>query len=514
MAVLLLVTLTGCVGVYLLRSGPRTAVGDAGWTAAAAAATLGAAVAAWRSAAEERQGWLIMVVACAAWLVGQVLWDVYSVVSFPASPNGADLAWLAFPVFSAAAVQRLTYVNRRSHLVSWLELGPLVVAVCALLVALLWRDLVSAPVGTAARLTALAYPVLYVSTAVMMLQAAVAGALDLRRSPGMAIVLAGLACEAFAFIVWSPQLLAGTYVAGTSTIDGAWMLGLALIGVGAWTAVPVVAVADAEAVRRQRAGILPSLTFCTLASLQIIALAVDAGTAESIALGLGVLAVGATLIFRSAVLGRQQAGLYAQLHERERDLADANARLSEESRRDALTGLANRLRLREDFAELATSGDGFCLVLCDLDRFKAFNDAHGHQAGDRALRRVGAVLDAGTRDGDRVYRYGGEELLIALRGRDERAGAAVAERYRLTLEQAAIDHPGNVPAGVVTFSAGVAASGPGESPDAVLRRADEALYEAKEQGRNRVAVASGSGVDPAYVAAVASATRHVAELPS
>ena len=109
-------------------------------------------------------------------------------------------------------------------------------------------------------------------------------------------------------------------------------------------------------------------------------------------------------------------------------LSEATLLLSQESRRDVLTGLFNRLRLEEDLTSLARQraehgSIGFCLILLDLDRFKDYNDNHGHQAGDEVLARVGQLLSAGVRGGERVYRYGGEELLLVLRDVDLDAGA-------------------------------------------------------------------------------------------
>jgi diguanylate cyclase (GGDEF)-like protein len=127
-------------------------------------------------------------------------------------------------------------------------------------------------------------------------------------------------------------------------------------------------------------------------------------------------------------------------------------------------------------------GGTYGLVLRDLDRSKDYNDALGHQAGDDALRHVATILDGETRAGDRVYRYGGEELLILLADQDAHAGATVAARHRDGIERAALPHPLNPPTGVLTFSAGVAAAHPGETPTEVLRRADEALYRAESSG--------------------------------
>jgi hypothetical protein len=108
--------------------------------------------------------------------------------------------------------------------------------------------------------------------------------------------------------------------------------------------------------------------------------------------------------------------------------------------------------------------------------------------GVRAAMRASAPRDrAGW---TRVYRYGGEELLLVLPDQDARAGGIAAERQRASIERAGIAHPRNAPSGVITFSGGVAAVQPGETPEAVLRRADQALYRAKSSGRNQIAVAA------------------------
>ncbi|MDX6656247.1 MAG: hypothetical protein QOH62_1040, partial [Solirubrobacteraceae bacterium] len=97
-------------------------------------------------------------------------------------------------------------------------------------------------------------------------------------------------------------------------------------------------------------------------------------------------------------------------------------------------------------------------------------------------------LNDRVRVGDRAYRYGGEELLLILPEQDLDKAQAVAERHRANVEGVALLHPENPPHRVVTFSAGVAAAQRGETPDEVLKRADEALYAAKRAGRNRVVV--------------------------
>ena len=280
---------------------------------------------------------------------------------------------------------------------------------------------------------------------------------------------------------------------GTNVVDALWSIGMLLVGFGALSAGPPRAVAEVDRVSQRRGGVLSSLIFVVLAVAQALAILSDAPAGVALVLGVGMSVVGATLIARASMLRRQQSVLLDRLRGRERELEEANRRLSEESRRDPLTGLANRLRLREDLIELAARtqryGETYCLVLCDLDRFKAYNDELGHQAGDLALREVATLLESHTRGGDCAYRYGGEELLLVLHRQDGVAGAAIAERHRANVQRAALPHPANPPLGVVTFSAGVAAAQPGETPAEVLLRADRALYRAKAEGRNQTAIA-------------------------
>jgi diguanylate cyclase (GGDEF)-like protein len=484
--------LVATVGEYLAPANAQLWWADVAWTLSGVVAVGGVAAARRRVGPSGRGGWTLLLWGCVAWLVGCLLWSLYGVAGFPASPNGADFCWLAFAVLAALAVHRLG-PGRAAASRTWFEVAPLVVAVSALLSALLWNQIGGSDLAVPAAVTAVAYPIFYVSTALVMLQAVVSGALDVRANRGLAAVLVGLVLEALAFILWSPLLLKGTYVAGTNVVDALWAVGMLLVGFGALSAGPPRAVAEVELVSERRGGALSALTLVVLAVAQALEILSDAVAGVELALGVGMAVVGATLIARASMLRAQQIVLFDRLRERERELEEANRRLSEESRRDPLTGLANRLRLREDLIELAARseryGETYCLVLCDLDRFKDYNDELGHQAGDHALRAVAALLESHTRGGDCAYRYGGEELLIVLHGQDGDSGAAIAERHRANVEAAALPHPANPPTDVVTFSAGVAAAQPGETPAEVLLRADRALYRAKAAGRNRTAIA-------------------------
>lgn len=178
-----------------------------------------------------------------------------------------------------------------------------------------------------------------------------------------------------------------------------------------------------------------------------------------------------------------------------------NARLHEalelQAITDSLTGLANRRRCEEFLAtEIARSEryeTPLALVLCDVDAFKAANDAHGHAFGDDVLCEFGALLRDMLRDIDLAGRWGGEEFMLALPGTDLDGAVDAAERIR----RAFAARPFATPAGgeaTITASFGVAEFGRGMSVDALVAAADEALYAAKRNGRNRVEVAAGDAV--------------------
>jgi diguanylate cyclase (GGDEF)-like protein len=128
-------------------------------------------------------------------------------------------------------------------------------------------------------------------------------------------------------------------------------------------------------------------------------------------------------------------------------------------------------------------------VLIDIDHFKLFNDAAGHQAGDECLKRVAEIIRRQLREGaDEAFRFGGEEFLVALRATDLPTAAGAAERMRRVIEAAAIPHPALSAGSVVTASFGVASAIPGDAIGAaeIVAGADAALYGAKRDGRNRV----------------------------
>ncbi len=171
-----------------------------------------------------------------------------------------------------------------------------------------------------------------------------------------------------------------------------------------------------------------------------------------------------------------------------RQLQTMSERLREMMSRDPLTGLPNRQHmhqvLRAECGRQERSGEPFYVALIDLDHFKTINDRHGHQAGDEALIGFAEIARKKLRESDFVGRWGGEEFLVVVTHPNTPGGALQAlERLR---EAVAAARPcASEPDLRVTFSAGLAIHAPGESIERMIERADEALYEAKRQGRNR-----------------------------
>ena len=167
-----------------------------------------------------------------------------------------------------------------------------------------------------------------------------------------------------------------------------------------------------------------------------------------------------------------------------REREELIAKLAEISVTDALTGLANRRRLTgklaEEIARSTRTGRPFAVAMLDLDHFKQVNDEHGHQTGDRVLRKVAETLTANSRAIDLVTRYGGEEFCIIMAETESEGARNLAERLRRTIR--------NSPEILTTISIGVATWQPGKGAEEMISRADEALYEAKRSGRDRVVI--------------------------
>jgi diguanylate cyclase (GGDEF)-like protein/PAS domain S-box-containing protein len=157
---------------------------------------------------------------------------------------------------------------------------------------------------------------------------------------------------------------------------------------------------------------------------------------------------------------------------------------------DNLTGLSNRKHLEGElearFQEQYRYGLSFGILFIDIDFFKKVNDTFGHEAGDQALKTVAETFKASTRSYDLFGRWGGEEFLGIIRNVDRAIIGKVAERFRILVEKTSVPTVGNTLS--VTVSIGATIATPQDSPVALVQRADELMYQSKQQGRNRVTV--------------------------
>jgi diguanylate cyclase (GGDEF)-like protein len=222
------------------------------------------------------------------------------------------------------------------------------------------------------------------------------------------------------------------------------------------------------------------LVLLATASLLAPAVLIAQGLTQPTEIDWPAIGAGAVVLFLLVVA--RMAGLVRQVQ-------DQAARLEALAHKDGLTGVPNRrawdLELNRELARARRTGRPVVVAMLDLDHFKRFNDKYGHQAGDQVLREAAMSWYAGMRAGDLLARYGGEEFGLLITGVPLLEAADIVDRLR-----------GLTPYGQ-TFSAGVACWDGQETAEQLVARADAALYEAKNAGRNRVAV------DPPLIVAVA-----------
>ncbi|MFH1152175.1 MAG: diguanylate cyclase [Pseudomonadota bacterium] len=174
-------------------------------------------------------------------------------------------------------------------------------------------------------------------------------------------------------------------------------------------------------------------------------------------------------------------------------LKSAYEMVEKQARFDSLTRIPNRLSFSEtifkEYSRSVRNRTPLSVIICDIDNFKLYNDTFGHAGGDDCLVRVARVMnEALKRPGDFCARYGGEEFVIILPGTSEKGAWRVAENIRVAVEQLRLPNPRSLPWKTVTVSLGVATAAEVDSlsQEELIRRADSALYTAKDRGRNTV----------------------------
>lgn len=194
---------------------------------------------------------------------------------------------------------------------------------------------------------------------------------------------------------------------------------------------------------------------------------------------------------REQAIAERLQGLSERVVNMEREAQDYREHLEEQRQKalvDALTGLPNRAawseRLEQEVTSQASHGNSLLLVMLDLDHFKSINDGYGHLAGDKVLKIIATQLSKRLRPKDFMARFGGEEFVLLMPDTSLVEGAAPLEALRLAVAESPFHFKGQRV--TVTTSMGVTAFKPGENSDMVLKRADQALYRAKANGRNRI----------------------------
>lgn len=191
-------------------------------------------------------------------------------------------------------------------------------------------------------------------------------------------------------------------------------------------------------------------------------------------------------------------GVEDEMRRREKEAVSLRKSL-EHARRDAdidhLTGIANRrafeVVLDREYKAAREAIDPLCIAFCDIDRFKLINDTHGHDTGDRVIQAIAKVLQRISGQNCHLARHGGEEFVLLFRGiTTEQARDKLDEAREEFARRTLINRETDIPIGSVTFSGGVADVFAYADPRAALKAADDVLYQAKEQGRNRILVAS------------------------
>lgn len=339
--------------------------------------------------------------------------------------------------------------------------------------------------------------------------------LDGVRPPYATLVLLWWFGDGLGLLIYTPLLLSLLRPAERTAVD--WPRGAAMMAVTLAAATFIFTQGDGGDLRPHVAMtpqllLIPLLYVAARCSLRCTALAIalislgsawsvttghhpfgDASSHETILRTQEYILTLSTIGMGLAILLGEQRALACELEdkvrERTRELEASNRLLAELSTTDSLTGIANRRRFDEalarEWARAQRNGEPLSLGLLDVDYFKAYNDHYGHQAGDECLRRVAGLMSEHVRRaGDLVARYGGEEFAFITSGTD---AAALAHAVCAALQAEARPHRRS-PLGVLTASMGVATRVPDkhDTPDTLFRLADQALYEAKHKGRNRV----------------------------
>ncbi|WP_432841301.1 putative bifunctional diguanylate cyclase/phosphodiesterase [Dactylosporangium sp. CA-092794] len=483
-AALSVAAVVGLGGTGLLPPWWSQLVDDAGQFSAGVAATLACWLTARRHAGAQRRWRLWMGAGTLGWTIGQSIWSWYQLFRADAlpSPSLADAGYLTLPVFALPAIVSLA-AARPPHGAPRRRPGQLVMVLDGLIVVgalfvLTWATSLGsvARAGAAtpfAYSVAIAYPVtdLVLTVIVILLLATSAPA-----NRGQLTILGlGLLCLSLSDSIFAYLVSKGAD-SMPPLFDAGFIAGQALVAVAALTPARP---AEAPPPRRNARWAHLLLPYVPVAGTGVLFIGQLMRGVRMDGVEITVeTAVISLLIIRQAVTLLENAVLLDRV-------SDSQARLTHQAFHDSLTGLSNRIvfhdRLEHALALHHRDGRSLAVLFCDLDDFKTVNDRFGHHAGDRLLRAVADRLRAAVRDTDTVARVGGDEFAILLEGTGD--PGEPAERV-----MAEIGRPFDLDGQTVTVGASIGLVQAGEhgrvlSADALLRRADAAMYAGKRQGK-------------------------------
>ncbi|MDG6108976.1 GGDEF domain-containing protein [Dactylosporangium aurantiacum] len=409
--------------------------------------------------------WYCVAAGLGMWSTGDFVFAyLYYVRGDTTFPSYADACYLgAIPVFAAGVFILIKgRVSRRDR--AGLQDALIISTGLALLTwTFMMRPIAEDhSVGLLARLVSLAAPAgdLLLIAMLLRLVASPGG-----RSASYRFLIGGFAFTLGTDVLYSVVNTVAVYEGGA--MDAGWMTSYLMFGAAAlhpsMRSLSEVAPDRAERFHRQRIGVLAATSLLAPATL------VYDGLTDPTDVDWKAISAGSVVLFLLVVA--RMSGLVAQVR-------DQAAQLEALAHNDGLTGVPNRrawdLELHRETMKARRGGTEICVALLDLDHFKRFNDTHGHQAGDRLLKEASAAWRALLRPGDVLARYGGEEFGVLLVGASTLEAVRVLDRLREVTPQGQ------------TFSAGLVRWDGAESTDEVVGRADEALYHAKHDGRDRV----------------------------
>ena len=485
--------LWGAVGLHcalLLALGQRAAA--ASRLVMAVIPLLAAVCTEWRAqrlAERERTGWRWLSLALVLWAGGQLLEALLGgppTASSLTVVDAADLFYIAaaFPVFLAVTGSRDQEKIRASFYLNSAQIG----LALSLAFFRLYRMPMSAAQAAKAMMAVAAGECLLLAFAAVLRLASWSTLEERRRTRLVCVALwLYLSIELWmSYASWQWHLRAGTL------LDILWGVPFLFSG---WQALrlPVDTMPTEIALRRNRLRLLFQNFGPLLVSAGIFLLAVSIAREHPL--------IALSAIFLLLLIQGVQGGLVQMsyrsgremLLSRERELEIANLALERLALEDPLTGIANRRHfnsaLDESWKRAARQQQPVTILMIDLDYFKAINDAHGHPHGDQCLLKVAQVLsEFAGRAGDLLARYGGEEFVLLLPNTSLGGAMTVAERMRYAIYSQKVANGASPFDKCLTISIGIGACDPkpGAEPGALLRAADQALYEAKGLGRNRI----------------------------